>query len=95
MGFKYPIEKHVRKGMMVRTFLDGSWSWTICYPMNYSNGRRHAQVWGSKRSHVTLRCCWKKKMLLLIHTKASRRKGCWSTINLTTMTKVTKAQLSK
>jgi hypothetical protein len=35
----------------------------------------------------------KKKMLLLIHDKISKKKGCWSTINLTPMMEVTKAQL--
>jgi hypothetical protein len=38
-----------------------------------------------------LRCCWKRNVLLLICVKASRRKGCWSTINLATMIKATKA----
>jgi len=50
---------------------------------------------GGERSHVALRCCWKQNLLLLTHVKASRRKGCWLTINLTIMTKTTRAQLPK
>jgi hypothetical protein len=34
-----------------------SWRWTICCPMSCSNGRKHARVGGSKRSHVALKCC--------------------------------------
>ncbi len=37
-----------------------SWSWTICCPMSCSNGRKHAHATSGKRSHATLRCCWKK-----------------------------------
>jgi hypothetical protein len=35
-----------------------------------------------------LRCCWKGNVLLSTHAKASRKKGRWSTINLTPMTKM-------
>jgi hypothetical protein len=58
------------------------WSWTICCSMNCLNQSKHAWIRGGKRSHVTLRCCWKWKVLLSTHVKVSRRKGCWSTINL-------------
>jgi hypothetical protein len=55
----------------------------------------HAHVGGCKRLHVALKCCWKKKVLLLIRIKASRRKGCWSTMNLAIMIRATKVQLPK
>jgi len=38
--------------------------------MSCSNGRRHRQVGGGKRSHATLRCCWKRNALLSIHVDA-------------------------
>ncbi len=72
-----------------------SWSWTIYCSMSCSNGGKHAWVRGDRRSHAALRCCWKRNVLLLTCAKASRRKGHWSTINLTTMTKTTRAQLPK
>jgi len=52
-----------------------SLSWTICYLMSCSNGRRHAWAKGGKRSHVTLKYCWKGNVLLLTCAKASRKKG--------------------
>jgi hypothetical protein len=33
------------------------WSWTICCPMNCSNGGRHKRVGGGRSSHAALRCC--------------------------------------
>jgi hypothetical protein len=72
-----------------------SWSWTICCLISYSNGGRDAWVGGGKRSHVTLRHCWKRNVLLSIHVKVSRRKGCWLIINLTIMIKMTRVQLLK
>jgi hypothetical protein len=69
-----------------------SWSWTICWPMNCSNRRRHTQTGGGRKSHASLRCHWKGNVLLSTRVKASRRKGCWSTINLTTMIETTRAQ---
>jgi hypothetical protein len=71
------------------------WSWTICCPMNCSNVEKHAQVGGGGRSHVILKCYWKKKMLLLTCAKASKRKGYWSTINLIVMIKIIRAQFLK
>ncbi len=50
-----------------------SWSWTICCPMNCSNGGKHAWAGGGRKSHTTLRCCWKGNVLLLIHVKAQER----------------------
>jgi hypothetical protein len=44
-------------------------------PLNYLNGRRHAQAGGGRKSHAALKCCWKGNMLLLIYAKASRKKG--------------------
>jgi len=60
-----------------------------------SNGGKHTHVGGGRRSHATLTCCWKRNVLLLIHVKVLRRKKHWSTINLTTMTETTRAQLPK
>jgi len=86
--FKYPVKKHVRKDMMVQTFLNA-----ICCPMSCSKGGRHVCTWNGKRSHATLKCCWKGK--LSTHVKASKKQRCWSTMNLTAMIEATKAQLPK
>jgi hypothetical protein len=43
--------------------------------MNYSSGKRHIEVEGGKRSHVTLGCWWKGNVLLLTCAKVSKRKG--------------------
>jgi hypothetical protein len=51
-----------------------SWNWIICCSMSCSNGGRHAQAGGGRRSHVALKCCWKGNVLLSTHAKASRRK---------------------
>jgi hypothetical protein len=71
------------------------WSWTIYCLTSCSNNGIYAWIGGSRKSHATLNCCWKGKMLLSIHAKVSKRKGHWSTINLVIMIEVTKAQLSK
>ncbi len=55
-----------------------SWNQTICCWMSCSNGGKHAWIQGGKRSHATLRCCWKRKVLICV--KVSKKKGCWSTI---------------
>jgi hypothetical protein len=68
------------------------WNQTICCPMSYSNKGTHTQVRDGRRSHAILRWCWKGKMLLSTCAKVSKGKGCWSTINLTTMIKSTKVQ---
>ncbi len=86
-----PSESMLEKVWWCKCFKMKFWSWTICCPMNYSNERKHAQTKSSRRSHVSLRCCWKRKVLLSTHVKASRRKGCWSTVNLKTMIEATKA----
>jgi len=52
-----------------------SWSWTNCCPINCSNGRKHTLVGGGRRSHATLKCCWKENLLVSTHSKASKRKG--------------------
>jgi hypothetical protein len=75
MGFKCPIEKHVKKGMMVQTLQDGIFMLSICCPISCSNGRKHTRAGGGKKSHVALRCCWKGNVLLSTHVKALRRKG--------------------
>jgi hypothetical protein len=69
-------------------------NWIVCCIMSYLNEGRHAQTKHGKRSHATLRC-WKGNVLLLTCAKASKRKICWSTINLIVMTKMTKAQFLK
>jgi hypothetical protein len=89
-----PLESMLERVWWCKHFEMESWSWTISCPMNCSNGGRHAWARGSRRSHVALRCCWKGNVLLT-RAKVLRRKGRWSTINLTTMTKMTKAQLPK
>jgi hypothetical protein len=58
--------------------------------MSCSNGGGHVQANGGRTSQVALRCCKKGNVLLSIHTKVSRKKGRWSTINLTTMIEATK-----
>jgi hypothetical protein len=42
-----------------------------------------------------LRCCWKGNVSLSTCVKVSKKKGRWSTINLTTMTEATRAQVPK
>jgi len=80
MGFKYPIRihakkrKHAKKGMMMQTFQSRNLKMTTCL-MNCSKGRKHARVRGDKRLHVTMKCCWKQKVLFSTHTKTSKRKG--------------------
>jgi len=91
MGFKYPVEKYVSKGMWCKHFKIKFWSRTIYCSTNYLNEWIYARVGGHMKSHDALNCCWKRKMLLLIHAKVSKRKGCWSTINLVAMIEVTKA----
>ncbi len=78
-----------------RHFKMESWSWTIYCLMTCSNGNRHAHDEGGRRSHGALKCCWKGNELLSIRVKVSKRKGRWSTINLTTMIKATRAQFIK
>jgi len=68
-----------------------SWNWTICWLMSCLNKRGYERIGGGRRSHATLKCCWKRKLLLLTCVKASKRKGRWSTINLETMIEATKA----
>jgi hypothetical protein len=65
-----------------------SWSRTICCRMSCSNRGKQTWTKGGRRSHIALRCCRKRKVLFLIHVKVSRKKGRWSTINLTAMIKL-------
>ncbi len=51
-----------------------SWSWTNFCLMNLSNGRKHAHGGGDRRSHATLKCCWKENVLLWTLSKALKRK---------------------
>jgi len=87
-----PSKNMLKKVWWCKCFKMESWNWTIYYQMNCSNEQRHAQFGDGRRSHAALRCYWKGKVLLSTCVKASRRKGCWSTINLTTMIEATKAQ---
>jgi hypothetical protein len=43
--------------------------------MNCFKKRRPTWVGGDKRSHVTLKCCWNKKVLLSTCVKASNKEG--------------------
>jgi hypothetical protein len=72
-------------------FKISSWNWTICCLMNCSKARKHVHVGGDRRLQATLRCCWKRKVLLLTHAKVLIRKGHWSTIKLIAMMKATRA----
>jgi len=63
--------------------------------MSCSKGKKHAHVEGSKKSHATLRCYWKKKVLLSTCANALKKKGHWLTMNLTIMIDTTRAQLLK
>ncbi len=71
------LKSMLEKVWWCRCFEMEPWNWTICCPMSYSNGGRHARVGGGRRSHATLRCCWKRNVLLSIGVKASKRKGHW------------------
>jgi len=42
-----------------------SWRWTIYCPMSCSKGGKHAHAKGGKKSHATLRCCWKKEGVVI------------------------------
>jgi hypothetical protein len=81
-----PLENMSQKVWWCRCFKMESWSWTICCPMNYSSGGRHIRARGNRKSHATLKCCWKGNVLLLTCAKVSKRKGCWLIINLPIMT---------
>jgi len=50
--------------------------------MSCLKGGRHVHARGDRKSHVSLKCCWKMKVLLLICAKVSR---CWLTMNLVIM----------
>jgi hypothetical protein len=80
-----PSESMLERVWWCKHFQMESWSWTICCLMSYSNKGKHVQIVVSRKSHIALKCCWKRKVLLSTHAKASRRKWCWSTINLKTM----------
>jgi hypothetical protein len=41
--------------------------------MNCSNEKKHARAGGGKKSHATLRCCWKQNVLLLTRAKFQER----------------------
>ncbi len=82
-------QKHLTVAQLVKILSEA------CYMMSCSNGGKHMRAGGGKRSRATLKCCWKGKVLLLIHAKGSKRKGRLSIINLTTMIEIIKAQLLK
>jgi hypothetical protein len=42
--------------------------------MNCLKGRKHICARVGRKSHVALKCCWEKKMLLLICAKTSQKK---------------------
>jgi hypothetical protein len=59
MGFKYPIGKHVENGMMVQTLQDGILKLNYLLPDELFKQMKTCASWGGKRSHATLKCCWK------------------------------------
>jgi hypothetical protein len=73
-----------------KTFWDQILKLNHLLPNELLKRMNNAWVGGDMKSHDAL-SCWKKKMLLLIHAKVSKRKGCWSTINLVAMIEVTRA----
>jgi hypothetical protein len=79
------LENVLERVLWCKRFEMEFWNWTICCLMDYSKEKKHGHVKASRRSQVTLKCCWKWKVLLLTRAKASKRKERWSTINLTMM----------
>jgi hypothetical protein len=73
-----------------KTFWDQILKLNHLLPNELFKRMNNAWVGGDMKSHDAL-SYWKKKMLLLIHAKVSKRKGCWSTINLVAMIEVTRA----
>jgi hypothetical protein len=69
-----PSKIMLEKVWSCKHFKMESWRWTICCLICCSKGRKHVHVLGNRRPHVALRCCWKRKVLLSTHAKASRRK---------------------
>jgi hypothetical protein len=88
------LENMLKRVWWCKRFEKEFWNWTICCSMSCSNRRRHTRARGGRRSHVALKCCWKGNVLS-IHAKVSKRKRCWSTINLASMIEMTRAQLFK
>jgi hypothetical protein len=80
-----------QKAWWCRNFEMEFWNQTICCLMSCSNKGRHARTKGDRKSHAAFRCYSKKKVLLSTRAKVSKRKGCWSTINLATMIEATRA----
>jgi hypothetical protein len=74
-GLQVSRQKHVKKGMMVQTFRNGILKMNHLLFNELFKRRDTTCSGGSRRSHVALRCCWKGKVLLSTHTKASRKKG--------------------
>jgi len=89
------LDNMLEKVWWYKRFKIESWNWTICCLMSCSKGGKHVCAKGGKKLHVALKCCYKTKVLLLTHVKASKNKGHWSTINLTLMMETTRAQLHK
>jgi hypothetical protein len=52
--------------------------------------KKDTRAKGGRRSHVAMRCYWKRNVLLSIRAKVWKRKGCWSAINLTSMIEMTR-----
>jgi hypothetical protein len=73
-GFKYLVEKHATKGMMVQTFQDGILKSNHLLSDELFKGKKTCVCWGWRKLQVALRCCGKGKVLLSTHIKASRGK---------------------
>ncbi len=56
MGFKYPIENHVGKGMMVQMLQNGILKLNHLLFNELFKQKKHAWTRGDKKSHGTLKC---------------------------------------
>jgi hypothetical protein len=68
MGFKYLVKEHAREGMMMQTLQNGILKMNHLLSNELFKKWKHVDVGGDKRSHVALRCCWKRNVLLLTYT---------------------------
>jgi hypothetical protein len=71
MGFRYFIKEHVGKCMMVQMLQDSILESN--HLLFDELKRKKTHKCGVVKDHITLKYCWKRKVLLLIQIKASRR----------------------
>lgn len=94
-SFKYHIKRYAKKrydGIDVPKQNSEIKPFVVHFIIHKKINTQH--VGGGRRSHVTLKCCQKGKVLST-HFKVSRRKRHWSIINLTTMIQTTRTQFPK